>query len=691
MKFVAIFLACIVAAQAYYPGYNPGSQSGFGGAQPNYGATQQPSGFGGLTGYPSGLSGLSKPMGSQSGLMGGKSMGLMGGKSMGLMGGKSMGLMGGKSMGLMGGKSVGAQVSFACPSYQYWAQHQFHCLPPKQLYCYTVQFNRAWCTTQFYHDILVEYPKCFTEKTCEPEKENLEALLSEITSKLTAARQRIEIEMKSHSATFITRIDHVHAQWLHAFKLYISRCYNPDSYFYCHKVEAYQAELATAKKHALINIQTAVCANIAKIEAFHTQLIASFRSCLIKRLSALKEFSVKIEHSALLCVQHYQATLQSLVTKKVHFITSVFNKLYAHKDKPVQFAEFIGSLKMELEAKLSVDLEAFRKHVQVVLVQIKDAYRCNYKCLIRTGCYQFSKKAFIRNCVRLPHPPCPQLKLVGVDAFKLTWKPGHYKLKSASDSTKDELDVQVHLDAIEVKTTQFKAELAAKITRWRTQVITWEQRALASLLVTVDSIVPETYCDVAPDQAEIDAARLAASIRAKNWVAKNKKIILAQIEAVEKKVIAQIDAWKISAIKHIEQVKANFDACIASKQAKIDSFITILEHKKQLERAALIAKLNHCRSHHKAQFEKFFLCAFGTQEGEGLAAEIKSNYLECVDKHAEEVLAEFDAWWLKNQEKIVAHHACGLKCSAKIYCPSLRLHYSWTFCAPSINLCRLWC
>jgi len=645
--------------------------------------------MGGLSGMGGKSMGL---MGGKSmGLMGGKSMGLMGGKSMGLMGGKSMGLMGGKSMGLMGGKSMGAQVSFACPNYQYWAQHQFHCLPPKQLYCYTVQFNRAWCTTQFYHEILVEYPKCFTEKTCEPEKENLEALLSEITSKLTAARQRIEVEMKSHSTTFITKIDHVHAQWLHAFKLYLSRCYNPDSYFYCHKVEAYQAELVTAKKHALINIQTAVRSNIAKIEAFHTQLVATFRSCLIKRLSALKEFSVKIEHSAMVCINHYRATLQGLVTKKVHFITSVFNKLYAHKEKPAQFAQFLASLQAEFEGKLGVDLEAFRKHVQAILIQIKDTYRCNYKCLIRTGCYQFSKKQFIRNCVRLPHPPCPQLKLIGVDALKLDWKPGHYKLKDASDSTKDEFDEQIHLNNIEVKVTQFKAELAAKITSWKTQVITWEQRALTTLLATADAIVPETYCDVAPSQEVIDAARLAASIRARNWVAHNKKQILAQIEAVEKKVTDQIDAWKISATKHVQKVKAQFDACIASKQAKIDSFITILEHKKQSERAALIAKLNHVRSHHKAHFEKFFLCAFGTQEGEGLSAEIRTNYLECVDKHAEEILAKFDAWWLKFQPMIVAHHACGLKCSAKIYCPTLRLHYHWNFCAPSTTLCRLWC
>merc|ERR1712038_1998699 len=604
-----------------------------------------------------------------------------------------MGLMGGKSMGLMGGKSMGAQVSFACPAYQYWAQHQFHCLPPKQLYCYTIQFNQAWCTTQFYHDILVEYPKCYTWETCEPEKENLEALLSEITSKLTAARQRIEIQMKSHSTTFITRIDHVHAQWLHAFKLYLSRCYNPDSYFYCHKVEAYQAELETAKKHALINIQTCVRANIAKIEAFHTQLIATFRSCLIKRLSALKEFSVKIEHSALLCINHYRQTLQALVTKKVHFITSVFNKLYAHKEKPAQWAQFLATLRAELESKLVVDLKAFEKHVQEILVHIKDAYRCNYKCLIRTGCYQFSKKTFIRNCVRLPHPPCPQLKLAGCHAFKLDWKPAHYKLKDSSEATKDEFDVDVHINAIEVKVTQFKAELAAKITSWRTQVMNWEQRALASLLATAEAIVPETYCDVAPQQNEIDAARRAASIRARNWVAAQKKLILAQIDAVEKKVTEQIEAWKTSALKHIEKVKAQFDACVASKQAKIDSFIQILEHKKQTERAALVAKLNHVRTHHKAEFEKFFFCAFGSSEGEGegLSAEIKANYLECVDKHVDEIIAKFDKWWSDNQQKIVNHHACTLKCSAKIYCPTLRLHYHWNFCAPSINLCRLWC
>jgi len=695
MKFAIILLGCIVATQAYYPGYNPGNQgynpSGYGG----YGAS--PSGFGGS---PSGLMG-GKTMGGKSmglmggksmGLMGGKSMGLMGGKSMGLMGGKSMGLMGGKSMGLMGGKSMGGQTGFAqitCPSYQYWASHSFHCMPPKNLYCYNVQFNQAWCTTQFYADILTEYPKC-VDQTCEAEKANVDVVLTDLTTKLTEARKKIETELKSHSTTFVTHIKEIHAQYLQALKLYLARCYSPDSYMYCQKVASYEAELNSARIHAIANYETSVRTIMAKIQAFHTSLVASFRSCLIKRATQMKSYFIKLEHSAATYVARYRTHLLAVLNKKVHFVTSVFNQLYDGKDKPANYAEFLEQLKKELTVKLEADLAEFRKQIESVLTQMKDSYRCNYKCLIRSNCYQFAKKSQFQQCLRFPNCPTADCKLVGVNAFKVDWHGIDVSNLKKGTGEKCVFDIQVYMDAIAVKVTQQQADLAAKIASWKTRTLTWESTAMTGLTARAESLVPEVYCDRKVTQEEIDNARRVAMIRSKNWVALKKKELLAQIEAVEKKVSAQIDAWKISAEKYVNKVKAKFDECVASKEAKIASYNELLESTKQSKRAALVAQLNHCRSVHKAAFEKFFVVAFGDKV-EGLITEVKAHYLKCVDDHVAMILKKFDDWWTKYQPRLVEHHTCGLKCKAIAHVPHLHLHYTWTFKAPVLDECKFWC
>merc|ERR1719427_1710679 len=280
---------------------------------------------------------------------------------------------------------------FACPSYQYWACHQFHVMPPKNLYCYTIHFNRAWCTTQHYCDILVEYPKCLDKKTCEEEKTDIDAIIAGLTTKLAEARTTIETEITKNRDTFTTQIETVHAEYVKALKDYLKRCYSPDSYTYTQKVACYEAELAGCRIHAINNLETAVRNAMSRIEVFHAQLLARFRSCLTKRSEAIKTYNHKIDHTATCYVTRYRTKLEEVKTKKTAF-----------------------------------------------LVEIKENYRCGYKCFFSTFSKDFTKKTFSKSGSKFPSMPKADCKLVAVGPFLVDRKACEIKnLKTLSADEKE--------------------------------------------------------------------------------------------------------------------------------------------------------------------------------------------------------------------------------------------------------------
>lgn len=582
---------------------------------------------------------------------------------------------------------------FACPSYQYWACHQFHVMPPKNLYCYTIHFNRAWCTTQHYCDILVEYPKCLDKKTCEEEKTDIDAIIAGLTTKLAEARTTIETEITKNRDTFTTQIETVHAEYVKALKDYLKRCYSPDSYTYTQKVACYEAELAGARIHAVNNLETAVRNAMSRIEVFHAQLLARFRSCLTKRSEAIKTYNHKIDHTATCYVTRYRTKLEEVKTKKTAFITCIFERLYAGKDKPEQFAEFLKHFKTELETQLEADVEAFQTQINTFLVEIKENYRCGYKCFFSTFSKDFTKKTFSKSGSKFPSMPKADCKLVAVGPFLVDWKACEIKnLKTLSADEKEcKFDEKVHLDAIAASVTHHQAELAAKIALWKTQTDAWEHTATVTLNHRVNCLVPKSYCGHVPSQAEIDACRSAAEIRAKSWIAAQKGKLLAHIETVQKTVTAQIDAWKSHAEKHVANVKAAFEECVSTKSSKITAYTELLEKTKTTQRAALEAKLEACVKSHKAQFEAFWEASFGTKQTDAIVVAMKTSYLACVDDHVTKVLAKFDAWWAEFTPKLIEHHTCGLKCKANVCTPNLRLCYNWTWCAPAISGFHFYC
>lgn len=720
MKFAIVLLACIVAAQAQYGG----GRQGYGGQTGGYGG--RTGGYGGQTGQRGGLSGYGGRTGGYGGQTGQRS-GLSGyGRQTGGYGGQTgqrSGLSGyGRQTGY-GGQTAqrtpqtgyGGQTArrtptgqygaiyqppqqqtsankWAVPAYQYWACHQFHVLPPKSLYCYQVQFNRAWCTAQFYHDCLVEYPKCLDDKSCEAERTDLDVMVGEITQKLAHARQVIVQGMSQHLIQFTTRIDQVHVQWLSALKMYLSRCYSANSYAYCQRIQSYTNELNTARAHAIQVFHQSVHASCHKIEVFHAKLIQSFQACLQKRIQSLAQYNHQIEHRAEQCMVHYRQTLQAVMTKKVHFITHVFDKLYTGKTKPEQLADFIAQYQTELQAKMEAAIAEFKPLIEQGLVQVKESYRCCYKCVFRSGCYTFSRKSYAKKCVRLPTPPHPDCKLISCSQFCVDWKGCDVSMLKTMTDEPCVFTEEVHIAAINAKVIQFKAELAARIAVWKTQVIGWEAKATAGLEAKVATLIPATLGDIKPSPQEIEACRQAATIRAKNFVHHYKKELLKQIEAAEKKLLGQIEAWKVSALAFVTKVKAQFDACVAGRAAKIASYTELIESTKVSQRAALVAKLNHLRATHKTQFEKFWQCAFGDATDEaGLTDGIKTSYFEMIEIRIKEVMEKFEAWWVKYQPKIIEHHTCGLKCKTKVHIPHLRMCFDWRLCAPSIKKCKFYC
>jgi len=591
---------------------------------------------------------------------------------------------------------VAAQAAtYSCPSYDYWCSHNFHVLPARSYYCYTVPFSRSWCTSQYYADCLFEFPQPLTgaEESCEAEKANVEDIITGYETKLSNARNTIRDELNEGLAPFESDLDDLHATYLSTFMLYLKNCYDENSSEYTTKVADYQDELAALKTQAVADFNTAVAAAITRIETFHGQIITQFRSCLTNRTSRLNSYNLKLDERATCIVTQYRERLEAIVTKKVDFVKCVFDRLYADKSKDAQYDNAMINYEAELTAQVNADVAAFQGEVDTAVAALKESYRCNYKCYFQTGCYGFSRKSYSRSCISFPSPPKTSYKLVGVGQFKADWNGAAYNcLRTCTAEEKTcTFDDQTHITEIGTKVEGYKSDLADKVVEWQGQVTAWEATATESLTATVQCMIPKTYCGVAPTEAEIQAYQATAQTQATNWIAAKKTELLAQITALETRITGQIDSWKIRAEAYITKVKAQFDCCVNNKNTKISSYTTSLEEKRVAQRAALVTRMNEFATQHKSQFDQFFLCAFGEAPVDTLIQNLKTHYHGCVQTKVDDVLAKFDAFWTEWQPQLVEHYTCGFKCTTKVTTPCLNLKYSWNFCAPSVSSCRFYC
>merc|ERR1712165_673034 len=426
---------------------------------------------------------------------------------------------------------------------------------------------------------------------------------------------------------------------------------------------------------------------------FHLQLIARYRSCLVNRLARIESFRVQMHQRSTSFVSQYRARLMAIVEKKVNFVKCVYERLYAGKAKPGNFQEFLDQYRSELVNQVELDVTAFETEVNAAVEKIIESYRCNSKCIFRSGCFGFSQRSFSRSCVRMPCAPRTSYKLIGVGSFKVDWHGCAYNClrTCTAEEKKCTFDHESHLKAITAKAVKHLDELKVKVAAWKAQVEEWSKTATTNLSTKIDCMMPKTFCGVAPTQEEIDAFRAACRTQAINWIAAKKAMLLAQIDALFKRIEAKITSWEHCAHAFIMKIKAQFDACVAKKNTKIACYCTDLNTRIAHQRACLVARLNKLRTLHKAQFEKFYSCAFGDIKLVGsLIGQVREHYLACVDMKVDQVLAKFDAWWAQYRPRLIEHYTCGIKCSVKVNTPCLRLCYHWNFCAPSLRSCHFY-
>merc|ERR1719427_124528 len=132
----------------------------------------------------------------------------------------------------------------------------------------------------------------------------------------------------------------------------------------------------------------------------------------------------------------------------------------------------------------------------------------------------------------MPCAPRTSCKLIGVGTFKVDWHGcAHSCLRTCTVEEKQcTFDHNSHLEAITAKAAKHIDELAAKVAAWKAQVEEWSKTATSTLCTKVECMMPKTFCGVARTQAI-------------NWVAAKKAMLLAQIDALEQRIIAKIQSW----------------------------------------------------------------------------------------------------------------------------------------------------
>jgi len=577
----------------------------------------------------------------------------------------------------------------ATPSYEYWCAHNLQVFPPQSYYCYRVAFKNVWCTSKYYANCLVQFPVS-KEGSCDAEIDDLDQFISQYELKLAEARETIRTEMLENKSSYFEQIDNIQAEYLATFESYLKNCYDEDSDEYKSAVAEYQEKLFVARQKAEENFETAVNNAIERIVCFHDRLIASFRSCLESRSSRIAKYNADIDAKALEIKEKYAKKLEDIIVKRVEWADKVFKKLYVGTDGNANAA--VEKLQCSLIIQMAVFTGDFNGKVDQAVTQMKESYRCNYKCSFNTGCYGFSRKSYSRSCVRFPAPEKCSYKLFGMCAFNADWKGCAFKcLTTCTEDEKcQSFDEQAHIDAIKKSAEEQRTELAAKVVEWNKQVADWKVQASKCLEEKVSKMIPMTYCGVEPTQEEIDCFRQQLQGQADAWIETQEKYLAAQIECIQNRINEKINAWETKSIAFVGKIKEQFNKCVASKDTKLVEYKKCLDERRVAQRAQLEKNLNRRAECHMQLFEKFYDCTFGDLPEEEVWVEQKKAYKQMVDQKVLDVLKKFDDFWNEWQPKLQEHYVCSLKCSVKVTTPSLKLSYKWNFCAPCAENCRFY-
>merc|ERR1739838_988567 len=129
-------------------------------------------------------------------------------------------------------------------------------------------------------------------------------------------------------------------------------------------------------------------------------------------------------------ITRYHNQLKAIASRRHCFVVSIFHKLYAGTGHANTSTAKMVEYKKKLDKEVEKLVKEFRKKVEAVVAQLKDSYRCNYKCYFQIGCRGFSRRSYSRSCVRFTSPPCYSYKLTGLCLSTLT---GTVVLTTASE------------------------------------------------------------------------------------------------------------------------------------------------------------------------------------------------------------------------------------------------------------------
>merc|ERR1712202_43966 len=238
-------------------------------------------------------------------------------------------------------------------------------------------------------------------------------------------------------------------------------------------------------------------------------------------------------------------------------------KLYVGTDGNANAA--VEKLQCALIIQMAVFTGDFNGKVDQAVTQMKDSYRCNYKCSFNTGCYGFSRKSYSRSCVRFPAPEKCSYKLFRMCAFNADWIGCAFKsLTTCTEAEKcQSFDEQAYIDAIKNSAEE-----------------------------KVSKMIPMTYCGVEPTQEEIDCFRQRLQTQADAWIETQEKYLTTQIECIQSRITEKINAWETKSIAFVGKIKEQFNKCVASKDTKLVEYKKCLDERRVAQRAQLEKNLN---------------------------------------------------------------------------------------------------
>ena len=581
---------------------------------------------------------------------------------------------------------VAAQAN-GIPGYQYWCSQNFCVFPTPSSYCYNLPFDRSWCTAKYYADCLREYP-CpdpSSENLCEAEQEDITAFVGTFRTKLEGKRCEIEDDLEKKIPTFECEVNNIHAQYLSCFKSYLARVLCTTSTEYCDKVEKYEARLAELKCDAVDKFKAEITKIIEQIKCFHEEILASFKSCLETRKCRVEAYDSSLDQKSCDVQEEYAKCMTDHMTKRKEWVICIFNTIYSDAIKTTQFTQAMDAYQGLLDSDKAWFIQEFKKKIEAAVQELKDCYRCNYKCYFNTGCYGFNRRSFRKTIKSLPAPPKYDYKLVRVGLFNPEWEGCPAPEPETKDEEKETFVEKPYLDCIDAAYKKYLEDLCAKIEEWKGKVETWKCDTDTILQDRISCMKPKSFCGKEPTESEIQSYQQKLRGYAATWLSNHECTFIGQIDSLDSQWKCRIESWKSQSNSYISKVKAQFDCCIANKCSKTSEYECILDQKICRLREQLNKKLQSMLLCHKELFESFYQCSFGCNVTVELIKTLKSDYITCIEGKVETLLEKFDQFWCDEKPKYLTNYECGFKCTPKVSVPGLRTNWEWSLCAPSTS------